>query len=107
MPPANGWGAVAMMAQVGNRVLQGRPKVCTESPRASATNFQKKTPPNATLTCCSSSCNHLGLFASQDNEILEQITRDVVRTHPDMQFFTGESEAAELHRQVGQSLGAL
>eukprot|EP00967_Tisochrysis_lutea_P129151 scaffold221815_cov22-Tisochrysis_lutea.AAC.1 len=35
----------------------------------------------------------------QDNETLEQITRDVVRTHPDMQFFTGESEAAELHRQ--------
>ena len=36
----------------------------------------------------------------QDNEILEQITRDVVRTHPDMHFFTGESEASELHRQV-------
>jgi len=36
----------------------------------------------------------------QDNETLEQITRDVVRTHPDMQFFTGESEEAELHRQV-------
>ncbi|KAF5841500.1 RabGAP/TBC protein [Dunaliella salina] len=35
----------------------------------------------------------------QDNETLEQITRDVVRTHPDMQFFTGESEASELHRQ--------
>jgi hypothetical protein len=38
--------------------------------------------------------------ALQDNETLEQITRDVVRTHPDMHFFTGETEAAELHRQV-------
>ncbi len=36
----------------------------------------------------------------QDNETLEQITRDVMRTHPDMEFFTGESEEAELHRQV-------
>jgi hypothetical protein len=36
----------------------------------------------------------------QDNEILEQITRDVMRTHPDMHFFTGETEEAELHRQV-------
>ena len=36
----------------------------------------------------------------QDSETLEQITRDVVRTHPDMEFFTGENEEAERHRQV-------
>jgi hypothetical protein len=41
--------------------------------------------------------------AVQDSETLEQITRDVVRTHPDMHFFTGDSEESELHRQVGFS----
>jgi hypothetical protein len=39
----------------------------------------------------------------QDNEILEQITRDVMRTHPDMHFFTGDTEEAELHRQARDS----
>lgn len=39
----------------------------------------------------------------QDSETLEQITRDVVRTHPDMHFFTGDTEEAELHRQVRDS----
>ena len=31
---------------------------------------------------------------------MEQIERDVVRTHPDMHFFTGETEDAEEHRRV-------
>jgi hypothetical protein len=38
----------------------------------------------------------------QDSEILEQITRDVMRTHPDMHFFSGETEDAELHREVSR-----
>jgi len=35
----------------------------------------------------------------QDSEIMAQIERDVVRTHPDMHFFTGDSPEAELHRE--------
>jgi hypothetical protein len=31
---------------------------------------------------------------------MAQVERDVMRTHPDMHFFTGESQEAELHRQV-------
>ncbi len=36
----------------------------------------------------------------QDNEIQEQIERDVLRTHPDMHFFSGETPEAEEHRTV-------
>ncbi|MEW5317161.1 MAG: hypothetical protein WDW38_008487 [Sanguina aurantia] len=35
----------------------------------------------------------------KDNEIIQQVERDVVRTHPDMHFFTGDSEESELHRE--------
>lgn len=31
---------------------------------------------------------------------MEQIDRDVMRTHPDMHFFSGDSEDAEQHRKV-------
>ncbi|KAG6483777.1 hypothetical protein ZIOFF_060438 [Zingiber officinale] len=34
----------------------------------------------------------------QDTEIIEQIDRDVKRTHPDMQFFNGDSSIAESNR---------
>ena len=40
----------------------------------------------------------LGLL--QDAEMIEQIDRDVMRTHPDMHFFSGDSEASILHREV-------
>jgi hypothetical protein len=36
----------------------------------------------------------------QDSEVMAQVDRDVMRTHPDMHFFTGDSEEAELHREV-------
>ena len=36
----------------------------------------------------------------QDNETLEQIDRDVKRTHPDMHFFSGDDATAVRHRQV-------
>jgi hypothetical protein len=39
------------------------------------------------------------LFVAQDNEIMEQIDRDVMRTHPDMHFFSGDSTEAEQHRR--------
>eukprot|EP00878_Enallax_costatus_P018401 GHUV01019370.1.p1 GENE.GHUV01019370.1~~GHUV01019370.1.p1 ORF type:complete len:374 (+),score=126.28 GHUV01019370.1:171-1292(+) len=35
----------------------------------------------------------------KDNEIMEQIDRDVMRTHPDMHFFSGDTEEAEQHRR--------
>lgn len=35
----------------------------------------------------------------QDVEIKEQIDRDVLRTHPDMHFFSGDELAAVLHRE--------
>ena len=31
---------------------------------------------------------------------MAQVERDVMRTHPDMHFFTGDSEESELHREV-------
>ena len=31
---------------------------------------------------------------------MAQVERDVMRTHPDMHFFTGDSEEAEMHREV-------
>ncbi len=37
---------------------------------------------------------------TQDAEVLEQIDRDVMRTHPDMHFFSGDDPAATLHREV-------
>jgi hypothetical protein len=37
---------------------------------------------------------------------MEQIDRDVMRTHPDMHFFSGDSEDAETHRKVGAGPGA-
>jgi predicted lysophospholipase L1 biosynthesis ABC-type transport system permease subunit len=39
------------------------------------------------------------VLALQDNEIMEQIDRDVMRTHPDMHFFSGDSADAEQHRR--------
>lgn len=45
-------------------------------------------------------CLHVNCLAShQDNEIMEQIDRDVMRTHPDMHFFSGDSADAEQHRR--------
>lgn len=40
----------------------------------------------------------------QDEEMLAQIDRDVLRTHPDLHFFSGEGEAATQHRRVGLRL---
>ena len=36
----------------------------------------------------------------QDAEMHEQIERDVMRTHPDMHFFSGSDGAAVTHRKV-------
>ncbi|KAG1331487.1 TBC1 domain family member 13 [Cocos nucifera] len=36
----------------------------------------------------------------QDTEIIEQIDRDVKRTHPDMQFFSGDSSFAKSNREA-------
>lgn len=35
----------------------------------------------------------------RDQEIREQIERDVMRTHPDLHFFSGDGEEAALHRE--------
>ena len=37
---------------------------------------------------------------AQDAEMMEQIDRDVMRTHPDMHFFGGSDGAAVLHQEV-------
>ena len=37
----------------------------------------------------------------QDAEVQEQIDRDVMRTHPDLNFFSGTSATAARHREVG------
>ncbi|KAI8538075.1 hypothetical protein RHMOL_Rhmol09G0073400 [Rhododendron molle] len=36
----------------------------------------------------------------QDSEFIEQIDRDVKRTHPDMQFFSGESQFAKSNQEA-------
>ena len=36
----------------------------------------------------------------QDAEMMEQIDRDVMRTHPDMHFFSGDGEPSKRHREV-------
>ncbi len=36
----------------------------------------------------------------QDSEVMVQVERDVMRTHPDMHFFTGDSPEAEAHREA-------
>lgn len=35
----------------------------------------------------------------QDTEIMHQVERDVQRTHPDLEFFVGESCEATVHRE--------
>eukprot|EP00198_Chlamydomonas_reinhardtii_P003947 XP_001693283.1 RabGAP/TBC protein [Chlamydomonas reinhardtii] len=35
----------------------------------------------------------------KDSEVMVQVERDVMRTHPDMHFFTGDSPEAEAHRE--------
>ncbi len=32
--------------------------------------------------------------------MMEQIDRDVMRTHPDMHFFSGDGEPSKRHREV-------
>ncbi|KAJ7955391.1 TBC1 domain family member protein [Quillaja saponaria] len=36
----------------------------------------------------------------QDTEIIEQIDRDVMRTHPDMHFFSGDSQSAKSNQEA-------
>lgn len=43
----------------------------------------------------------------QDNEILAQIIKDVMRTHPDMHFFSGDAPEAQAHREVTLAFGSL
>ena len=38
--------------------------------------------------------------------MMEQIDRDVMRTHPDMHFFSGSDQAATQHREVGPPLSS-
>ena len=45
--------------------------------------------------------------AVQDAEVREQIERDVMRTHPDMHFFSGDDPPAMLHRAVSAHLFCL
>ena len=55
------------------------------------------------LTCAA---HERGLCATrQDAEMLEQIERDVMRTHPDMHFFSGNDPVAVRHRKVRMLAG--
>ncbi|TKY47833.1 TBC1 domain family member 13 [Spatholobus suberectus] len=40
----------------------------------------------------------------QDSDIIEQIDRDVKRTHPDMHFFSGDSQFAKLNQEALKNL---
>lgn len=56
--------------------------------------------------CCRPSHAHNFLLAScsdalQDSEVMSQVERDVLRTHPSLHFFTGDSPDSERHREVG------
>jgi hypothetical protein len=37
---------------------------------------------------------------AQDAEMMEQIDRDVMRTHPGLHFFSGDDGAAVTHREA-------
>ena len=43
--------------------------------------------------------------AAQDAEMMEQIDRDVLRTHPGLHFFSGDDGAAVTHREVCLAAG--
>ena len=43
--------------------------------------------------------------ALQDSEVMSQVERDVLRTHPSLHFFTGDSPDSERHREVGGGEG--
>ena len=50
---------------------------------------------------CELCCLHnVMLMSWQDAEMMEQIDRDVMRTHPDMHFFSGDGEPSKRHREV-------
>ena len=55
---------------------------------------------SAVHTYAAASKPKLDAFARQDAEMLEQIERDVMRTHPDMHFFSGDDPIAVRHRKV-------
>lgn len=38
---------------------------------------------------------NINVLFYQDSEIIEQIDRDVMRTHPDLHFFSGDSSFAK------------
>ncbi|PPD70420.1 hypothetical protein GOBAR_DD32707 [Gossypium barbadense] len=40
----------------------------------------------------------------QDSEIIEQIDRDVMRTHPDMHFFSGDSQLAKFNQDAMRNI---
>ena len=57
------------------------------------------------LTCPVSileSCRRviIGVLNIQDAEMMEQIDRDVMRTHPGLHFFSGDDGSAVTHREV-------
>lgn len=47
---------------------------------------------------CQCNCDRPSVW--QDNEVLDQVDRDVKRTHPDMHFFSGDDPSAIDHRLV-------
>ena len=42
---------------------------------------------------------------AQDAEMMEQIDRDVMRTHPGLHFFSGDDGTAVTHREVSLVAG--
>jgi hypothetical protein len=47
---------------------------------------------NLTLAeACACNAAYSACCMLQDNEVMEQVDRDVMRTHPDMHFFSGEA----------------
>eukprot|EP00879_Flechtneria_rotunda_P005730 GHRR01006031.1.p1 GENE.GHRR01006031.1~~GHRR01006031.1.p1 ORF type:complete len:476 (+),score=176.35 GHRR01006031.1:122-1549(+) len=65
-------------------------------PLTSTRQLQPAVPDDHPLSLQSTSIWHTYF---KDNEVMEQIDRDVMRTHPDMHFFSGDSTEAEQHRK--------
>ena len=67
---------------------------------------QEAEPVSADMASCPEAAAELcraimiALIHLQDAEMMEQIDRDVMRTHPGLHFFSGDDGSAVTHREV-------
>ncbi|WIA33086.1 hypothetical protein OEZ86_006240 [Tetradesmus obliquus] len=85
-----------LTAAGGNNSSSSSRPLQTDPLSAGAAELKPAVPEDHPLSLQSTSKWHTYF---KDNEVMEQIDRDVMRTHPDMHFFSGDSADAEQHRR--------